>query len=96
MESLLKAIEICGGSQSGFAKRITENLPDPAIDPVSSQQVWNWLNRDLIVPAQYCPTIERICDGQVICEQLNHKADWPYIRATQLQANGQTPLKGKP
>lgn len=85
MESLIKAIEICGGGQAGLAKRITENLPDAATDPVSPQQVWNWLNRDKLVPAQYCPTIEKICGGQVLCEQLNDKADWPYIRATKLQ-----------
>lgn len=88
METLLKAIALCGGSQSGFAKRITENLPDAAMEPVSKQQVWNWINRDKIVPAKYCPTIEKICGGKVTCEQLNDEADWPYIRATKLKTKG--------
>lgn len=83
MESLLKAIEICGGSQAGLAKRITENLPDNVAEPVTPQQIWNWLNRDKIVPAGYCPTIEKICDGAVRCEDLNNKADWAYLRKNQ-------------
>lgn len=80
MKSLIKAIDICGVGQSGLAKLITENLPDTVTEPVSSQQVWNWLHRDKIVPAQYCPTIEKICRGKVRCEQLNDLADWSAIR----------------
>jgi DNA-binding transcriptional regulator YdaS (Cro superfamily) len=83
MESLLKAIELCGGGQAGFAKLITENLPETVTEPVTPQQVWNWLNRDKIVPAQYCPTIEKICKGEVRCEELNSKADWSVLRASQ-------------
>lgn len=82
MESLIKAIELCGG-QASLAKRITENLPDIVVEPVTPQQVWNWLNRDKIVPAQYCPTIEKICDGKVRCEQLNQFADWAVLRESQ-------------
>lgn len=78
MESLLKAIDLCRG-QAGLARRITENLPEGA-KPVTPQHVWNWLNRDKSVPPEYCPTIEKICDGQVLCEGLNHVTDWAYLR----------------
>lgn len=80
MDALLKAIEICG-SQAGLAKSITENLPEGVTEAVTPQQVWNWLNRDKIVPCQYCPTIEKICDGKVVCEDLNPLADWEYLRS---------------
>lgn len=81
MESLLKAIDMCGG-QAGLAKRITANLPG-ANQSVTPQQVWNWLNRDDVVPAQYCPTIEKICNGEVRCEDLNPNVDWGYLRGTE-------------
>lgn len=81
MESLNKAIDICGG-QASLAKRITAALPAGVKDTVTPQQVWNWLNRDKVVPAQYCPTIEKICDGAVRCEDLNPNVDWAYLRGT--------------
>lgn len=83
MKSLLKAIDICGLSQAGFAKLISENLPPEVAAPVSPQQIWNWINRDRIVPAQYCPTIEKLCDGSVRCEELNSTVNWAYLRTTQ-------------
>lgn len=82
MQSLLKAIELCGGTQAGFAKLLTENLPETAPNPVTPQHVWNWINRDSVVPAQYCPTIEKICNGQIRCEELNSSVDWAVIRAS--------------
>lgn len=79
MDALIKAIDLCGGTQASLARRITENLPDGA-KPVTPQHIWNWLHRDHAVPSDYCPTIEKICDGQVRCEQLNGVADWTYLR----------------
>ena len=85
MEPLLKAIKIYGEGQAGFARGITENLPEESTaDPVTPQQIWNWLNRDLIVPAEYCPTIEKICNGAVRCEELNTDADWAVLRVPEL------------
>jgi DNA-binding transcriptional regulator YdaS (Cro superfamily) len=81
MKPIHRAIAICGVTQSGFAKLITENLPVAPDTPVTSQQVWNWLHRDNIVPAKYCPTIEKICGGAIVCEELNPEADWAYLRA---------------
>ncbi|MFC7515065.1 helix-turn-helix domain-containing protein [Herbaspirillum sp. GCM10030257] len=78
MESLQKAIDICG-SQANLAKRITESLK-PSAKPVTPQHIWNWLNRDKSVPAEYCPTIEKVCERQVLCEELNDDPDWEYVR----------------
>lgn len=78
MQSLLKAIELAG-TQSALAKGITDNMPD-ADDMVTPQQIWNWVNRDKVVPAQYCPAVEKFLNGAVKCEELNNKVDWPYLR----------------
>lgn len=32
------------------------------------------------VPAPYGPVIERLTDGAVICEELDDRVDWAYIR----------------
>lgn len=34
------------------------------------------------VPAEHCPTIEKITKGTVVCEELNSKTDWEFIRST--------------
>jgi DNA-binding transcriptional regulator YdaS (Cro superfamily) len=47
MKALLRAIEVCGG-QTELARAIG----------VPPQQVWNWVNRDKKVPAEYCRAIE--------------------------------------
>jgi DNA-binding transcriptional regulator YdaS (Cro superfamily) len=49
--------------------------------PVTYQVVQQWfLNR---VPAEYCPTIERVMAGAVKCEQLRPDVDWAYIRSSE-------------
>ncbi|WP_084199166.1 transcriptional regulator [Noviherbaspirillum autotrophicum] len=46
--------------------------------PVSYQVVQQWLiNR---VPADYCPSIERITDREVTCEQLRPDVEWAVLR----------------
>ena len=81
MDSLLKAIELCGG-QASLARCITERLPQPVPQKVTPQQISNWLKRGRYVPAVYCPTIEKVCDAKVLCEELNPLADWEYLRGT--------------
>jgi DNA-binding transcriptional regulator YdaS (Cro superfamily) len=81
MDSLNKAIELCGGSQAGFAKLITEHLQcdqEVEIDPVTPQQVWNWINRDKAVPVQFCQAIEDLCNGEVTRKDLRPE-DWWLI-----------------
>jgi len=49
---------------------------------VKYQVVQQWLING--VPAEYCPVIERLMNGEVRCEDLNDKVDWAYLReATQ-------------
>lgn len=77
MKILIRAIEQCEGGQAGFAKRINEGISGEA-NLVSPQQVWNWLNRDKAVPAQYCPIIEWISRGAVTRKDLRPD-DWHLI-----------------
>lgn len=34
------------------------------------------------VPAEYCPTIEKLVKGRVKCEALRPDVDWAYLRGT--------------
>ncbi len=49
LEALQKAIDIVG-SQTQMAKKCG----------TSQQRIWNWLNRDKKVPAEYVLTIEQV------------------------------------
>lgn len=50
---------------------------------VSPQRLGNWIDRG--VPAEHCPSIERITDGAVRCEELRPDVDWAAIRGTAAQ-----------
>jgi DNA-binding transcriptional regulator YdaS (Cro superfamily) len=71
MDAISKAIDLLGGVVA------TAN-----VFGVSKAAVSNWKKRG--VPAEHCPTIERLTDRQVTCEQLNDSIDWAYIRSTSL------------
>lgn len=47
---------------------------------VPYQTVQQWLKNG--VPIKYCPQIEKITGGDVLCEDLNSEFDWTYLRAT--------------
>lgn len=51
---------------------------------VSYQVVQQWRTNG--VPAEYCPTIEKLTEGRVRCEQLNPRVDWAFIRSTASHA----------
>lgn len=55
---------------------------------VRYQVVQQWLQNG--VPAEYCPVIERITDREVLCEDLNDRVDWAFVRAGQ-QSGVSTP-----
>lgn len=74
ISKLKEAVEIAGG-RSALAAGLG----------VSPQLVWNWMNRDLSVPAQHCPAIERLTAGKVVCEDFWPGADWAFIRNTARQ-----------
>ncbi len=68
MEALQAAISIFD-SQVALAKAIGR----------SQQNVNNWLRRGR-VPADICPSIERVTEGRVTCEMLRADIDWSYLR----------------
>ena len=47
---------------------------------VRYQVVQQWLING--VPAEHCPTIEKLTEGKVKCEELNSRVDWAFIRAS--------------
>ncbi len=48
---------------------------------VLRQHVEYWIKAGR-VPAEHCPSIERITGGAVTCEELNDRVDWAAIRGT--------------
>lgn len=48
---------------------------------VAPQVVHNWIVRGR-VPAEHCPTIEKVTDGCVRCESLRPDVDWGYLRGS--------------
>lgn len=47
---------------------------------VTKGAVWQWKDGDRQVPAEHCPGIERLTQGQVRCEELRPDVDWGYLR----------------
>jgi DNA-binding transcriptional regulator YdaS (Cro superfamily) len=47
---------------------------------VPYQTVQQWLKNG--VPAVYCPRIEKMTEGDSLCEDLNPAIDWTYLRGT--------------
>lgn len=69
---LARAIQIVG-SQVALAAALG----------VRQGHVWKWLNTAVEgVPAKYCPSIERLTQGRVTCEELRSDVDWAYLRGT--------------
>lgn len=61
--------------------RTMENLGAQLGDGISKGAVSQWKLDGRQVPAEYCPTIERLTDGEVRCEDLRPDiADWAYLR----------------
>lgn len=49
MEALKRAVEIAGG-QTALAKKLG----------ITQARVWNWLNRDKVLPGEFAIPIERV------------------------------------
>lgn len=71
---LERAVAIAG-SQSALASA----LSNPS-RKVTQAHIWNWLNRNKGIPAEICPSIERVTAGQVTCEQLAPNVEWSILR----------------
>jgi DNA-binding transcriptional regulator YdaS (Cro superfamily) len=51
---------------------------------VPYQTVQQWMKNG--VPAEYCPQIEKMTGGEALCEDLNSRVDWTYLRSTSKPA----------
>ena len=70
-EALQKAIDIVG-SQARLAREIGGGIKQAHIS--------YWITHAEVVPAEHCPTIERIVQHAVRCEDLNPRVDWWVLR----------------
>lgn len=73
VDALIEAVREAGG-QSALAEKLTRI----ANEPVSQARVWNWLRRDMKVPANMCPWIEQLT--KVRCERLRPDVNWSVLR----------------
>lgn len=60
--------------------RTMENLGAQLGHGISKGAVSQWKLPGRQIPADYCPTIERITNGEVRCEDLRPDMDWAYLR----------------
>lgn len=74
-EALQKVIDIVG-SQSRLAREIGGG--------VRQAHIHYWLTQAAVVPAEHCPSIERIVNHEVLCEDLNPRVDWAVLRRNRL------------
>lgn len=61
---------------------------------VPYQTVQQWMKNG--VPAEYCPRIEKMTGGDALCEDLNGRVDWTYIRSTSKKIAARTNRADKP
>lgn len=81
MKPLERAIKVCGTQQK---------LAD-LIGGIRQSHVSMWLHRGK-VPADYCPTIERVTGGAVRCEELRPDVEWSVLR--RLNKSPRRPIHG--
>lgn len=70
-EALLKAVGIVG-SQAKLARALGNGL--------TQSNIYHWLKKAKVIPAQYCPDIEHLVNRAVMCEELNPNVNWRVIR----------------
>lgn len=75
MEALNRAVEMLEGVNS-FARAMKQ----------PQSKVSNWKARRS-VPAKYAPTIERITNGAVRCEEVCPDVEWGYLRGSGVGSN---------
>lgn len=76
MNPISRAISIVG-SASALAKELG----------VTPQAVCFWRDGDRQIPADICPSIERITKRDVQCEELRPDVEWSVIRHTRKKAS---------
>ena len=83
VEALARAVEKMGG-QTALANALSERVAVP----VTQSHVWNWLRRDLRVPAEFCPDIEDLTGEK--CEHLCPGTNWAVLRKQKRRPAGKT------
>nr|WP_198983039.1 YdaS family helix-turn-helix protein [Herbaspirillum sp. ASV7] len=72
---------------NGIAKTISyfksQSAVARALNLSGYQVVQQWLAAGR-VPAEYCPKIEELTNGEVRCEELNDRVNWTYLRQTSV------------
>lgn len=76
-EVIARAVGILG-SQLALARAL-------GIKPPTVHQ---WLSGKRPVPAERCPSIERLTGGAVLCEQLRPDVEWGFLRKSSQQWDG--------
>lgn len=87
VSALERAVTLAGG-QSAFAAALNRRRADRLgldAEIVSQARVWNWLNRDKKVPAEFCPDIQALWG--IRCEELAPTVDWEAARCAPAAAN---------
>lgn len=69
VKALKRAVKLAGG-QTELAAKVNETVNGTGIKKINQQHIWNWINRDKKVPAEYGIPIENSVEGQVTCESL--------------------------
>lgn len=64
-----RAVQIVG-SQSALAASLG----------ITKAAVWQWKEDGRKVPAEHCPSIERLTGGAVRCEDLRPDVNWAVLR----------------
>ncbi len=77
VSAIEKAVEIVGGPGKMAAEF-----------DVSYQAVQDWI-RTGRVPADRCPSIERLTEGAVTCEALRPDVEWAVLRAPAKRRRGE-------
>lgn len=65
-----QAAKVVPGGRASLARELN----------VKPSALGNWKSRG--VPAERCPTIERLTSGAVRCETLRPDVEWAYLRGT--------------
>lgn len=69
-----KVCKIVGG-QAALARLL--NVATPTVN--------QWVVGKRRIPAERCPTIERLVDRKVRCEEMRPDVDWAFLRGTSAE-----------
>lgn len=77
-EKVRQAVQKLGG-QTNTARLLGVTVPT----------VHEWVKGVRRVPDRHCPTLERLTDGLVICEDIRPDIDWAFVRGRPVKRSAQ-------